>query len=128
MRPHRQLVHQDRRPAAPVDSLEQLDGEDPGHPELAGDPERELLRLAGQGGVEVGRRRDHLVADAVELGAGDDGVRRRLAARRARHQRGELAPEVDQLLGQQPDSGALGDGERLGDVVGVRTTQTPLPS
>ena len=54
----------------------------------------------GERRVEVGRRGDHLVADAVALGRLDDRVRRRLAAGRAGHQRGQLAAEVDELLGQ----------------------------
>ena len=48
-----------------------------------------------------------------ELGRGDDRVRRRLAARRARDDRRELAAEVDPLLGQQADPGRPGRGERV---------------
>src|SRR5918993_3881745 len=93
---HRQLVDQD----AAVGRLEELDGEDARDVERTGDAQGDLLRLTGEGGREVGRRSDHLVTDAVELSGGDDRVGRGLAAGRARDQGRELAPEVDELLGE----------------------------
>ena len=80
VRSHRQLV--DQHP--PVGGLEQLDGQHPGHVELAGQAQRDPCASAGQVGVEVGGRRDDLVADAVALGRRDDRVGGGLAARRAR--------------------------------------------
>ena len=82
-------------------------------PSSPGDGEGDPLRLPGEVVVEVGRGRDDLVADPVELGRRDDRVRRGLPARRARDQRGQLAAEVDPLLGEQPDPGRLGRGERV---------------
>ena len=87
-----------------------------------------LLRLGGQRGIEVGRRADDLVADAVELGAGDDRVRRGLAARRAGHQRGELAAEVDELLGEHLDAGPGSRRERLRGLVPRSRTDPDAPA
>ena len=89
-----------------------------GDVERAGHGERELLGAGGQVGVEVGRRGDHLGADAVALGRLDDRVRRRLTARRPGHQGGELAAEVDQLLGEDAYAARRGGREGLGAVVG----------
>ena len=80
----------------------------------------------GQPRVEVGRRGHDLVADAVELGARDDGVRRGLATRRAGHQRRQLATEVDELLGEHLDAGLGRRRERLLGLVGV--ADRPHPS
>ena len=96
VRPHRQLV--DQHPA--VAGLEQLDREHAGDVELAGDPHRDLLRLHRQVGVEVGCGGDHLVADAVALRGGDHRPGGDLPGRRAGDQGGELAAEVDPLLGE----------------------------
>ena len=74
---------------------------------------RDLLGLHRELGVEVGSRGDHLVADAVALRRGDDRPRGHLARGRARDQGGQLAAEVDPLLGQDRHAG----GERLGAVV-----------
>ena len=59
------------------------------------------VRLTGQVGSEVGSRRDHLVTDPVALRRAHDRVRRGLAARGPRDERGQLAPEFDSLLGDQ---------------------------
>ena len=114
VRAHRELV--DEHP--PVGGLEELDGEDPGDVQRAGDPQRDLLGPPGQLRRQVRRGRHDLEADAVPLGGLHDGVRRGLAARRARHQRGQLAAEVDQLLGQQPDARGGRGVERLDALVG----------
>ena len=80
-------------------------------------------------GVEVRAPGRSPRADAVALGRLDHRVRRGLAARRAGHERGQLAPEVDQLLGQHPDAGRRGGLERRRRTRSAASTnQTPLPS
>ncbi len=66
--------------------------------------------------VEVGRRGGHLPADAVALHGLDDGVGRDLAGGRPGHQRGQLAAEVDLLLGEDLHAGRGGHLERVGAV------------
>ena len=79
-------------------------------------------------GSRLGRRRDHLDADAVALLALHDGVGRDLAAGSASHQGRQLADEVDPLLGQDRDPcRRLGEAP-VGRVGSSSTTQTPLPS
>ena len=71
----------------------------------------------GEVGVQAGRGGDHLAADAVTLDRLDHGVRRRLAARAARHEGRQLAPERHALLGQQAYAGRSGRLERRRAVV-----------
>src|SRR3569833_3099935 len=98
VRAHGQLVDQHA-----VGGLEQLDREQAGDAEPVGHVQGEPLGLFGQIGIQAGRRRDHLVADAVTLHRLHDRVRRALTVRRPGHQGGQLAPERHVLLGQQRD-------------------------
>ncbi len=69
--------------------------------------------LQGEGLVEVGGGRDDRVADAVDLAGLHDRVGDRLAVRGADDVGGELAQEVDLLLGEYRDTGL----ERVGGLL-----------
>ena len=126
VRPHRQLVDQDPS----VGGLEELDGEDAGHVERAGDAQRDLLGLAGQRGVEVRRRGDHLAADAVDL----RGAPRRGTPRPGRS--GERATSADSSRRKSTSSSASSPTPAASAAPRTArrtphrraTTQTPLPS
>ena len=99
----------------PSRGLEQLDGEVADDAELLGDAQRQLLGLAAPASrVEAGRGRDHGVADAVDLDGLDDRVGDGLAVRGADDVGGQLAGEVDLLLGEDGHAGA----ERVGGLLG----------
>ena len=114
MRPHRELVDQDPG----VGGLEELHRQHAGHVELRGDTHRDPLRLDREAGVEARRRGHHLGADPAALHRLDHGPGGDLAGRRTRDERRELAPEVDQLLGQHLDTGRLRGGEGVGALLG----------
>ena len=91
----------------------------PGDVERTGHPQRDLLRLRRPGPAPGRGRGDDLEADAVELGGGHDRVGRRLAAGRAGDEGGELAAEVDELLGEHlhpRGGGRLERGVGLGEL------------
>ncbi|GAA3130444.1 hypothetical protein GCM10020001_060510 [Nonomuraea salmonea] len=94
--------------------LEHLDGQQPGHAQLVGDLQADVLGPRGRLGVEVGGGRDDLDADAVLLHGLDDGVADALPVGRAGDQHGHLTLERDERLGHQLDAGR----ERLGDLFG----------
>lgn len=115
VRAHRELVHED--PGGPVVAarLEELDREVADHAQLGGDPQGELLGLAGEALVQVGRRGDDGVADPVDLDGLDDRVGDGLAVRRADDVGRQLPHEVDLLLREDGDAGPEGlGGVRLG--------------
>ena len=101
VRPHRQLVDQD--PA--VGGLEQLDGEDAGDVELAGDPQRDLLRLPASAGSRSGAGATTSWQMPSRWVDATTGYAAAWPLGRPGHQRGQLAAEVDPLLGQQLDAG-----------------------
>ena len=94
VRAHGQLVDDD----AAIAGLHQLDGEDADDAQLGGDVDRHHLELGGPPLVQPRRGRDGLDADAVLLRRLADRVGDDLARRRAHHERGQLAREVDVLL------------------------------
>ncbi len=69
---------------------------------------------AGEVGSQRRSRRDHLVADPVALRRGDHGPGGHLTGRRAGHQGGELALEVDALLGEDLPARLEGGATVLG--------------
>ena len=125
VRPHRELV--DQHPA--VGGLEQLDREDAGDVELAGDLQRDLLRLSGEGRVEVGRRSDDLAADAVDAGwTARPGTPRpaRSASAPTSAASSRRKSTSSSASSRTPALAAAASGSA--HVGGRRTTQTPLPS
>ena len=109
----------------PSRGLEQLDREHAGDAELARDRHRDLLGLDGERRVEVGRGGDHLVADAVALGRGDDRPRRppvpTASGPPARTARAGSRPAP------RPGS-SLPESKAAAQSSGPSTNQTPLPS
>ena len=120
VRAHRELVDQQ-----PVPGLEQLHRQQAGHAEFGGDQQRQLLGRGPAAGVQAGRGRDHLTADAVPLDRLHHRVHRALPVRGAGRDHGQLALEDDVLLGHQRR--CRGSGPPVASAADSQT-QTPLPS